>query len=69
MNSFNGGKAAVTSIIAAMTGQITSDVSGIFHIASLEIINTAFQHTAWSVAIIAGLVSIVNGTRRWFKKR
>lgn len=47
-------RTAATSITGAVIGQITIDVS------HLDKINTAFQHAAWSVAILAGIMTIIN---------
>ena len=47
-------KSAIASIVSAMTGTVMAD-------ATLIGANIAFQHAAWTVAIIAGIVSIVNG--------
>lgn len=57
-------KSAIASIVSAFTGTIVADVT-------LDTTNIAFQHAAWSVAIVAGLVSIVNGFIKilyWLKK-
>ena len=62
-------KSAAVSLCAATFGQISPEISGYLTNPNLEMVNTALQHAAWLVAIIAGLVSIVNGTRRWFIKR
>lgn len=47
-------KSAIASILSAMTGTIMADIT-------ITAANTAFQHAAWTVAIIAGIVSIING--------
>lgn len=47
-------KSAIASIFSALTGTVMAEVT-------LTATNTAFQHAAWTVAIIAGLVSIING--------
>ena len=47
-------RTAATSLTGAVIGQITIDVP------RLERINTAFQHAAWTVAIIAGIMTIIN---------
>lgn len=65
MNNIKPSTASLTSITAAITGQ----ASDFFSLTDLEIVNTLFQHAAWSIAIIAGLVSIINGTRKWFNKK
>ena len=31
---------------------------------SLSTVNTGFQHLAWTVAILAGIVAIINGIRK-----
>jgi len=46
-------KTAATSIAGVFVGQ--ASVSG-----SLSAANTALQHAAWSVAILAGLLTIAN---------
>jgi L-serine deaminase len=47
-------KSGIASIGSAMTGTY-------INIITLTEANTAFQHAAWTIAILAGLVSIVNG--------
>lgn len=57
-------KSAIASISSAFTGSVMANIS-------LVEANTAFQHAAWTVAIIAGIVSIVNGIikiREYFRK-
>ena len=53
-------KSAVASIISAFTGSVMAEIT-------LAGANTAFQHAAWTVAIIAGIVSIVNGIIKIFE--
>lgn len=65
LSEIDPSKASMTSIISALTGQITA----IMNPTALEMVNTGFQHLAWIIAIIAGLVSIINGTRKWFRKK
>lgn len=55
--------ASIASISAAVSGEVTNLLS------TVSVVDTAFQHCAWFVAILAGVVSIVNGVRTWFKKR
>ena len=47
-------RTAATSLTGAIVGQITIDVS------RLDRVNIAFQHAAWTVAIIAGIMTIIN---------
>lgn len=65
MDSFGSTKAAIVSIISAIFGEI-------YHFLPLNITiesaNIFFQHFAWTIAILAGIVSIVNGTKKWFCK-
>ena len=50
----DSGRTALTSVAGAITGQIAFETS------ALTNINTAFQHAAWSVAILAGIMTMVN---------
>ena len=49
----DSGKTAVTSIAGVFVGQ--ASVQG-----SLSAANTALQHAAWTVAILAGVLTVVN---------
>lgn len=64
-------KSAITSIASAAAGSVSKYAAFLqFGFISLESANTFFQHLAWTVAIIAGIVSIVNGVRQWkFRKK
>ena len=68
LNNISEVRAAFASGIAAITGEASVLLSGTFVATDLELVNTLFQHAAWTVAIFAGIVSIVNGTKKWFKK-
>lgn len=50
-------KSFLASILAAVTGTTFEYISDI----TLDATNIAFQHCAWTIAILAGLVSAVNG--------
>lgn len=56
-------KSAATSLVSVIAGTFSNVC--FFTPSPLEVINTVFQHAAWIVAIVAGLVSIVNGTKTW----
>lgn len=58
------GKAAIVSIVSAVIGQVYSWLPMI----TINDVNTLFQWLAWVVAIFAGIVSIINGIRKWFVK-
>lgn len=62
-------KAAIVSIISASMGTIHKNL--VFNIAFMNSIpvDTALQRLAWTVAILAGIVAIINGSICWFKKR
>lgn len=47
-------KSLIVSISSLLTGTLATKIS-------LMEANTALQHTAWVVAILAGLVSFING--------
>jgi len=50
----DSGRTALTSVAGAITGQIAFETN------ALTNINTAFQHAAWTVAILAGIMTMVN---------
>ena len=58
-------KSAVTSVVSAFAGTTFGYINLIFANITLSTANTAFQHMAWTTAILAGVVSIVNGVRKW----
>ncbi len=62
-------KSAITSILSAVIGSWYNYLNYTILNFSLSSANTAFQHLAWTVAIIAGIVSIVNGMRTWKCKK
>ena len=68
LDNFSADKSAIASISAATIGELASVFPLYITGKNLEIVNTAFQHAAWVVAILAGIVSVVNGTRKWFRK-
>ena len=66
-------KSAITAIGSAIAGTTAEQID---HVQNLTAANTAFQHAAWTIAIFAGLVSVVNGIimicekyRKWQNKR
>jgi hypothetical protein len=62
-------KSAITAILSAAAGTWYNYTSIYLAAFTLDSANTAFQHAAWTVAILAGLVSIINGVRQWCVKR
>lgn len=65
IENISASRASIASIGSAILGQISTTVTP----TQVEMVNTGFQHAAWVVAILAGVVSIVNGTRNWFKNK
>jgi len=62
-------KAAIMALASASVGTMYNFYPDYLLNFSLAQANTAFQHLAWTVAILAGIVSIINGVRQWkFKK-
>lgn len=61
-------RAAAVSMIAAITGTTTEIVKPIITDMSLNAANTAFQHLAWTIAIIAGITSICINMRKLLGK-
>jgi len=59
-------KSAITALIAAAFGS-TANASDhiIMIITQSDWVNTALERGAWTVAILAGCVSIVNGVKKW----
>ena len=58
----NSEKTAITSLASATLGQV----------AAIESVNTALQRGAWIVAILAGILTMINlfyPLRRWYDKR
>lgn len=63
-------KSALTSLTSAGIGTMTKYLAFIpTSFMTLDRANTCFQHAAWTIAILAGIVSIVNGVRQWHFKR
>jgi hypothetical protein len=58
-------KSFVTSFISVTAGSSYNYCSVTLAGITLSTANTAFQHLAWTVAILAGIVSVVNGMRKW----
>lgn len=63
-------KSAGTALLSAAAGTL-SKYCFFTPAFILDHVNTAFQHAAWTIAIIAGIVSIANGVKNWkiFKRR
>jgi hypothetical protein len=58
-------KSAVTSLISVLAGTSYNYINVTLANMALSTANTAFQHLAWTTAILAGIVSIINGVRKW----
>jgi general stress protein CsbA len=54
-------KSALTSLFSVIAGSSYNYCNVTMAYLTLSSANTAFQHLAWTVAILAGIVSIVNG--------
>ena len=66
-------KAAFTAISSALAGTTAEQIEQHSDIIN---VNIAFQHAAWTIAIIAGLISTVNGVimlreryKKWKQKK
>jgi hypothetical protein len=71
INEIDPLKSAITSIVSAGFGTFTNYCAVFFApfgFISIASANTAFQHAAWTVAILAGIVSVINGVRQWKTK-
>ena len=66
MIDINPLKSAIASILAALTGSVSNYCSTL--LGTDPTIDTMLQRLAWTVAIIAGVMSIINSVRKWCKK-
>lgn len=66
MIDINPLKSAIASILAALTGSVSNYCSTM--LGTDPTIDTMLQRLAWTVAIVAGVVSIINSIRKWCKK-
>jgi hypothetical protein len=58
-------KSLCTSLVSLAAGSTSAYAQiHLFHL-SLSTVNTGFQHAAWTVAILAGIVAVINGVRKW----
>jgi len=66
--NINPFKSAIAAIGSAIAGTTAEQIEQNIYLVKT---NVAFQHTAWTIAIIAGLISMINGIimlRTNFKK-
>ena len=68
MTDLNEVKSGIAAIISVGSAGIGSAMEFIGLGITQTQIDVYLQQIAWVVAILAGVVSIVNGTKRWFKK-
>lgn len=69
ISNIDPAKSAIASILSAIIGSISK------YLTSVEVptfigmitVDTALQRLAWTIAILAGAVAVVNGTKNWFK--
>lgn len=57
-------KSLCTSVVSLAAGSTSAYVHIHLFDLSLSAVNTGFQHLAWTVAILAGIVAIINGIRK-----
>lgn len=62
-------RAAVVSILSATFGTINKLCLSAGISTSFLDVDVALQRLAWTVAILAGVVAIVNGVKNWFKRK
>jgi len=62
-------KSAITSLLSVIAGSSYNYCNITLAHLTLSTANTAFQHLAWTVAILAGIVSVINGIRQWKTKQ
>lgn len=60
-------KSLITSLSSAATGTLLNT----FPLAMITVtqVGIILQYTAWVIAILAGMVSIINGVKKWFCKK
>lgn len=61
-------KAAIVSILSAIVGTINKLMLNLGITLRLITVDIVLQRLACTVAILAGIVAIVNGIKGWFKK-
>jgi hypothetical protein len=73
LNNLKSGIAAVISFISAGFGTLLECIPGNYYFFPLMIevgtVDVLLQRGAWTIAIIAGVVSVCNVIRNWFKKK
>ncbi len=62
IENISASRASLASIGSAIIGQVSVTLNP----SHIEMVNLGFQHVAWTIAILAGIVSIANGIRSWF---
>ena len=67
LSQIDPAKSAIASLLSATIGTI-SNYCSVPIIIGFITVDIALQRLAWTIAVIAGAVAIVNGTRTWFKK-
>ena len=60
-------KSAIVSITSAITGTAINQVDNLMD--SGLTIDNILQRGAWTIAILAGMVAVVNGVRKWKKPK
>lgn len=61
-------KSAITSLLSATIGTVSNYLT-IPSLMGILTVDVALQRLAWTVAVLAGLVAIVNGTKSWLVKK
>lgn len=56
------------AFLASLGFAVYGEVLNYYPLITLDSANTFFQHLVWVIAILAGIVSIVNGVKKWFVK-
>jgi len=65
IENISASRASLASIGSAIIGQVSVALNP----SHIETVNLGFQHVAWTIAILAGIVSIINGVKGWFKHK
>lgn len=72
LSSLRSALAAIISIVSAAIGSLANEIHKICKVPLMietGVIDILLQRAAWTIAIIAGIISVINMMRNWRKKK